>query len=73
MGIPLSMALRKEYSKPNVSLGSKIIILCGGIIMAKAIMAFIITIIVGYFGGVFGYEVMGGFPEFGCIVSAGRD
>lgn len=37
--------------------------------MEKAIMAFIVTIIAGYLGGVFGYEVMGGFPEFGCILA----
>lgn len=37
--------------------------------MGKAILAAIITFIVGYLGMLTGLELLGGFVEFGCIIA----
>lgn len=37
--------------------------------MAKAILAFIMTIIVGLVGMVIGQDILHGFPEFGSILA----
>ena len=38
-------------------------------IMGKAIVALIVTLIAGWFGIAIGYELLGGFPEFGSIIA----
>ena len=37
--------------------------------MGKALLAVIATIIIGYLGMVVGFELMGGFPEFGLLAA----
>lgn len=37
--------------------------------MGKAIVALIVTLIAGWFGIAIGYELLGGFPEFGSIIA----
>lgn len=37
--------------------------------MGKALLAAIVTIVIGYLGMVVGLELMGGFPEFGLLVA----
>ena len=37
--------------------------------MGKAILAAIVTLIVGYLGMVVGLELLGGFVEFGCLIA----
>lgn len=37
--------------------------------MKKAILAAVITLILGIVGMVVGYELLGGFAEFGCIIA----
>lgn len=37
--------------------------------MGKAILAMIVTFISGWIGMVIGLELMGGFPEFGCVIA----
>lgn len=37
--------------------------------MGKAILAAIVTLIVGYLGAVVGHEILGGFIELGGIVA----
>lgn len=37
--------------------------------MGKAFLALIVTFISGVLGMVAGHELLGGFPEFGCIIA----
>ena len=37
--------------------------------MNKAILAMFITMILGYLGMVIGYELLGGFVEFGILIA----
>lgn len=37
--------------------------------MGKALLAVIVTIMIGYWGMVVGFELMGGFPEFGPLAA----
>lgn len=37
--------------------------------MGKAILAAIVTLIVGYLGMVVGLELLGGFVEVGCLIA----
>ncbi|MBE5784746.1 MAG: binding-protein-dependent transport permease [Clostridiales bacterium] len=37
--------------------------------MGKAIFAFLLTILAGWVGMAVGHEILGGFPEFGTVLS----
>lgn len=37
--------------------------------MAKAILALIVTVIIGLIGMVIGQDILHGYPEFGCVLA----
>lgn len=37
--------------------------------MSKAILAMVVTLILGYLGMVIGFEMLGGFVEFGILIA----